>query len=170
MPDAMKIYEDALIETRLKAFVEESNRIESIDGFTPEHIKAHKHFIKLKRPTVEHLVRFVRIMQPDARLRILASIPDVRVGRHIPPPSGGHIFDELHRLLKRMRNAHITPWEAHCEYLTLHPFTDGNGRSARALWLWHMTYLGQQPRALGRPFLQSFYYQTLDSHDTRKAT
>lgn len=42
-------------------------------------------------------------------------------------------------------------------YETLHPFTDGNGRSGRALWLWAMGGIHRAP--LG--FLHHFYYQAL---------
>ena len=38
-----------------------------------------------------------------------------------------------------------------------HPFTDGNGRSGRALWLWQMN--NHAPFG----FLHTFYYQTLEN-------
>jgi hypothetical protein len=49
------------------------------------------------------------------------------------------------------------PLEAHVRYETLHPFTDGNGRTGRALWYWMM--VGSSRADLG--FLHAFYYQTL---------
>jgi hypothetical protein len=41
-----------------------------------------------------------------------------------------------------------------------------NGRSGRAVWLWHMTLLGQQRRALAIGFLHNFYYQALAANQT----
>jgi len=45
-------------------------------------------------------------------------------------------------------------FEVHLDYEHLHPFTDGNGRSARMLWAWQM-------REFPLGFLHTFYYQAL---------
>ena len=105
----------------------------------------------LERVTVEELERFVRIYQPNARLRDEAGL-DVRVGKHIPPRGGPEIRKQLESLLERAPN--MSAWVTHTEYETLHPFTDGNGRSGRMLWAWQM-----RDYPLG--FLHHFYYQTL---------
>jgi hypothetical protein len=83
------------------------------------------------------------------------------VGNHIAPPSGPKIVEEFDLLLKRMADDALTPWAAHVAYETLHPYTDGNGRSGRAVWLWHMQSRGELDRALALGFLHTFYYQTL---------
>ena len=136
----------------LEDFVEESNRIEGIMTVTGEQIAAHVAFLDRPQITVDALVKLVSVLQPDARLRDSVDVPGVRVGDHIAPPSGPHIREELERILKMPGSS----FHQHVAYETLHPFTDGNGRSGRALWLHRRG--GYAP--LG--FLHSWYYQTLD--------
>lgn len=144
-------------------FVVESNKIEGITREpTKAEIEAHKRFIMLDKVTIDDLVDFVKVVQPDAQLRNLPNIPGVRVGNHIAPPSGPYIQQHLQYILDNIWD--LTPYRQHCEYLTLHPFTDGNGRSSRVLWLWRMN--GSAP--LG--FLHKFYYQTLDAADGKTTT
>ena len=50
-----------------------------------------------------------------------------------------------------------SPFAVHVAYENLHPFMNGNGRSGRALWLWHMGGIEKVP--LG--FLRTWYYQSL---------
>ena len=54
------------------------------------------------------------------------------------------------------------PWVFHVQYERLHPFTDGNGRSGRALWAWQMM---RRREGLALGFLHRFYYQTLVARD-----
>lgn len=160
--DALELMHAHEANERLVAFVRESNRIENIHRDpTDAEIKAHKTLIARKHVKIAHVVALVAVCQPNATLRDRETVPGVRVGNHIAPPSGPAIVAELDKLLLDIGTKAVTPWAAHVRYETLHPFTDGNGRSGRAIWLWNMTLLGRQRQALAIGFLHNFYYQTL---------
>ena len=143
----------------LKRFVAESNRIEGITRRPTEaEVAAHETLLALDEITIADLEAFVGVVAPGKPLRRLPGM-DVRVGRYIAPPGGPQIEEQLGMLLAsaRARNAH----QVHISYEKLHPFMDGNGRSGRAIWLWMMFRGWDDPYALQRGFLHSFYYQTL---------
>lgn len=143
----------------LGAFVAESNRIEGMPNVTAAEVRAHQKLLGLKKLSVPALVEFVSIIAPKHVLRISPNL-NVRVGNHIAPRGGPEIEASLADLLGEASQGSASGHAIHCRYETLHPFTDGNGRSGRAVWLW-MMQRGEDPWAMRRGFLHSFYYQTL---------
>jgi Fic family protein len=84
---------------------------------------------------------------------------NVCVGSHTPPEGGEHIVVQLQALLTAINENILSPFEAHLKYEALHPFTDGNGRSGRAIWYWMM----KNTLRVDLGFLHAFYYQTLNA-------
>ncbi len=147
----------------LDDFVIESNRIEGIvrdahDLQFAREVVATQMFVNCDYPTVMDLQSFVTVVTGDlngcggARLRNKPGL-NMQVGDRFPPRGGPEITQALETLLRNLDR--LTPFQAHVEYECLHPFTDGNGRSGRVLWLWMQG--GKAP--LG--FLHQWYYQTL---------
>lgn len=153
-----EIAELLLRDDHLTQFVHESNRIEGITRYpTKSELDATRAFVRGPEPDIGALQRLVMVLQPDAKLRDRVGL-DVRVGNHVPPPGGPEIPNRLGTLLHAIGDD-LDPWRAHVEYETLHPFTDGNGRSGRALWAWQMV---RRQRGLPLGFLHQWYYQTLE--------
>lgn len=141
---------------RAEQFITESNKIEGINRPPLEsEIEEYFRFTELEEITIEDLEKFVNVYQPKARLRDKHGL-NVRVGSYHPPKGGPQIRSELTHLLFLVNQKYpsFTPYKAHQAYEKLHPFTDGNGRSGRMLWLWQM-----KEAPLG--FLHTWYYQSL---------
>lgn len=146
----------------LADFVVESNAIEGIHRDPTEaELRVHERFLALPEIMIGDLENFVRVVT-DGRARLRRRIgADARVGGHVAPPGGPHIEVRLRNLLSNVNTGASSAHEAHLAYELLHPFSDGNGRSGRALWAWQMQRGSQDP--FHRSFLQQFYYQTLDA-------
>lgn len=143
----------------LPKFLEESNRIEGITKpVLNAEIRTFKTFLELPVITVADLQTFVGVFQPDAVLHERVGL-NVRVGNYMPSPGGPLIRQRLMDILDKVNiEPRISsPHNIHLQYEHLHPFTDGNGRSGRALWAWQMKKF-----PLG--FLHTFYYQTLQAY------
>lgn len=147
--------------TNIRAFLEESHRIE---GYSPEHLTEEEFeyaisFLRLKEIKTDNVEKYVSITAPHAVLRDKCGL-NVRVGNHIAPGGGVFIAKELDRILWDINNNTDHPYLLHHEYETLHPFTDGNGRSGRLIWLWQMEHF-YNGAPLG--FLHTWYYESLDN-------
>lgn len=152
-------------EDAWRLFVTESNRIEGIlRPPTDDEYLAHAQLLVIDRLGIADLATFVWRIQPSARLRLNGEC--VTVGSHVPPAGGPAIGYKLDDLLYRVNEGEVSPWHAHVEYETLHPFTDGNGRSGRALWAWQMFNQAHNKRWMELGFLHLFYYQTLSNRRT----
>jgi len=147
----------------LYEFVRESNAIENI---TREPSQAEldelERFIHLKYMTVEELEKFVSVYEPKAELRTKYG-QDVKVGSYYPPFGGPEIREKLARIL--IPDDKLAADILHNRYEALHPFTDCNGRSGRALWAWkNKSVLGKSLLKYG--FLKRYYYETLGHYST----
>lgn len=144
----------------LEDFIVESNKIEGIlRAPTRAEIDEATRFILLHKPEISDLEQFVSIYQPRARLRDKVGLNVVigSAGRivHRPPAGAPKIRKALQKILDEIGD--VSPFETHQRYEDLHPFTDGNGRSGRILWLWCVG--GEAPRG----FLHDWYYASLSA-------
>lgn len=153
-------------------FQKESNAIEGIMEVKQSQINALYDFVMLEKITVNDLCKLAKSLQPRKSHKYPNLKPpllrdkrgrNVMVGTYLPPFGGSHIRNELEVILSSRWNS----FKMHMAYELLHPFTDCNGRTGRALWLWkRRCELQKTPTLL---FLQSFYYQTLDNKQESKS-
>ena len=144
------------MNVHLRKFLEESNRIEGIErAVTYAELDTAENFLGLRCVLVKDMRALVDAIEPGEILRDQKGL-DCRVGRHFPPPGGPAIPLQLGDILRRANNGQGS-YQIHADYELLHPFTDGNGRSGRLLWLWCMK--GEAP--LG--FLHHWYIQSLEA-------
>lgn len=155
MPTSTLEQNSELILPNLSRFLQESLFIEGIyRPPTAEELEATRCFL-LSPLTVESVVQLQQVYAPGEPLRDRHGL-NVRVGNYLAHPGGPQIRLRLRDLLKI-----ADPYYVHIQFELLHPFTDGNGRTGRTVWLYKM-FDSQQPDPLGLGFLHRFYYQTLE--------
>jgi len=166
------------IKEWVKNFIIESNAIENIGiglrydrAPNEEEIEEAFRFIGLDSISIEELEQFISIYQPKnsydgkkTRLRDKKGL-NVSVGNYQAPKGCPEIKRKLEDLLDEINGDPISestnnPFLAHEEYESLHPFTDGNGRTGRIIWLWQMLKLKKNFAPAG--FLVTWYYNSLN--------
>lgn len=149
-----------MTDARLEAFLRESNAIEGIhrDPYQHELVTAAR-FLEMETLTLQDLNDVQQAFAPGHVLRDRPGL-DVRVGQYVAPRGGPEIRTRLTDLLAGC-GRQATPYQTHIAFEMLHPYTDGNGRTGRILWAWHMCRVSRDPFRLG--FLHSFYYQMLEA-------
>ncbi len=113
-----------------------------------------------KTLTMETVIAFANKM--GGELRDKPGL-NVRIGNHIPPLGSEYVKLSLEDLLIGAHDS--SPHETHIEFETLHPFTDGNGRTGRAIWLWMK--IAHEAWDMRRSFLHEWYYESLEYNQNR---
>lgn len=143
-------------------FLRESLQIEGIfRDPTADEVRVTEDFLSVPELRVADVCNLQAVYAPGMPIRSLVGM-NVRVGGHHPPRGGLDVLTRLESICSAMSRS-PSPWEEHVAFERLHPFMDGNGRTGRTMWAWHMRKVGQDPFAL--PFLHRFYYQTLAAQD-----
>lgn len=154
----LKAAEHVRFRGRLMEFAKESNRIEGITNAEANERMFQKleAFLKLEKLTIENVCEFNEwgVLRDNEGLNVM-------VGGRVRPYVVGYIKYELNRILDYLIIEQVsTPFFVHVKFQKLHPFTDGNGRTGRAIWLWQM--VRQHDYDLSPGFLHKWYIQSLE--------
>jgi len=142
----------------LAAFAKQSNEIESITSPIRHaiHKAALETLLKHSVIDIEAIRKFVAIVEPSATYRAESKVTVWIGGKEGLSPS--KINSKLVLVLAAINSGEGTTYKSHLDYQNIHPFTDCNGRSGRAIWLWQKHNLNNYT---GRNlFLQEYYYDT----------
>ena len=145
-------------------FIDESFYIEGLKLDDKQRVEQTDYLLQfLDAPlNVDIVYWYVRKVTSQETKRMLRDLygRDVMVGNYFPPKGGSNIPILLEDILHVIRTNLVNPFVGHVRYENLHPFMDGNGRSGRAIWAWHMYKYYNYKFDIS--FLHKFYYQTLD--------
>jgi hypothetical protein len=142
-------------ERFLSNFVTESNKIEGITDpeVIEDDLKRTRKFLSLSKITLKDLNEY----NTAGKLRNKKGM-NVQVGAYYPNEGGIFIEKQLKVLIKQVNEDVKLPFWLHIAFETLHPYTDGNGRTGRVLWAWQM--ITQEGYDLSLGFLHEYYYQS----------
>lgn len=119
------------------AFVRVSNRMAGITRDpTAAEISAHRGLLAVNSLRVENLELFIRHIAPGAGLRG-TSEADAEAEDEASAASVG-LKADLATIILAAQTQSASPFRLHRIYRRLRPFTDGNGRCGRALWMWQV--------------------------------
>lgn len=152
------------INKLIDKFIKESNMIEGITSYHAEDLfKLHVAFFDLPSITLADICNFVnRVAGHTAVLRDQVGL-NVTVGDHKPMLGGPRLRAVLQTQVEDINWCRYSPFDLHNRFAHLHPFMDGNGRTARAIWARQMVmYYGYDFK---QSFLHTYYYQALSSAD-----
>lgn len=142
-------------------FVEINGRQRTEGRLNPGDIEACTAFLKLKKITLKDILTVHSVLARYLNVPWSGKLRDcnVRVGKYIAPDW---------KLIPKLASEFIEKlpsmysWEAHNAYEKLHIFQDLNGRTGRLIWLWKARQEGYK---FDLPFLQAYYYQTLEFYE-----
>jgi hypothetical protein len=108
------------------------------------------------------MLRFLSVVEPTARIRAGAK-DGVAVGSHVAPAGGPHMYREVADLLIDISRSDTNPVFTYAAWQHLHPLTDGNGRTGRALYAWQN--INRRNRIPLPSFVHDYHYEVLSSLD-----
>ena len=118
-------------------FVRVSNRMAGIDREpTPAEISAHRGLLAANALRVENLELFVHHVADGARLRRDGDAPGSQAEEDAA--HAAELKADLATIVLAAQKRAASPQRLHRIYTLLSPFTDGNGRCARALLMWQI--------------------------------